>query len=616
MERAHPDDPRVLTLLGRIHLGWPVFGRYRAESLLARAGALEPTNPEPFYYLGQVGLALRGDDGEMIARPALLRVLALNPEYRDAWALWTRLYRGDAERRAAVGALARHAGNRAADCWRAGLLVELRRFDEAAPLLADLIARAPGDPAPRALLARLLFEEGRDDEGARAYDAALRLAGRDTGAVLWRQVRSIATPGEPAAFRRTSPEDREAFLRLFWARREPDLATPLNERVGEHFRRMAEAQRVFSLLHPNSRYHHSRAWRTLAGGLGVPPGADLEEVARGIGQGRAPRVTDAPVAAGVAGRLDGDGDETANLEDDLDDRGRIFVRHGAPGERLVWGLDAETWRYRLPEGVLQVTFARRTAGFGFAGDQVVTPVVAGELESARHLLATDRPDLDARLRFAFWPATFRRGLGSRSELVLFPDSVAATAVLLDETGREVARDSATGRALHLVAPPGRYVLALDAERGGRLGRFRGVIPLVRFGPDSLAVSSLLVASGSAAPQRAAMEWAAPAGLRLRTDAPMRFFAEVYGLGAAGGTSRYEAIYRFERAGGGFLGRRGRERITTIGFTREQPADATTIESLVIDPGRLPRGHYRLHLEIVDTVSGTRAASASLQFDLR
>ncbi|MDP3772969.1 MAG: GWxTD domain-containing protein [Gemmatimonadales bacterium] len=593
-----------------------MIGRYRAESLLTRAGALDPSNPEPFYYLGKVGLALRGDDGEMISRPALVHVLELDPHYRDAWALWTTLYRGDAERRAAVTALARHAGDGVADLWRAGLLVELRRYDEAVSLLAEAIGAAPRDPAPRGLLARLLFEQRRDDEGARAYDSALRVADRDTGGVLWRQVRSIATPAERGAYGLAAPEEREALLRLFWARREPDLRTPLNERIGEHFRRMMEARRAFALLHPNSRFHHSRSWRTLAGGLGAPPGADLEAISRGVAEGRATRVTDAPVAAGLGGRLDGDSEETANLEDYLDDRGRIFVRYGTPGERLVWGLDTETWRYYLPDGMLQVTFARRTGGFGFSGDQVVTPVVAGELESARRLLATDRPDLDARLSFVFWPAAFRHGVDGVSELVLFPSGVDATAVLLDGGGREVARDTATGRALHLVAPPGRYVLALDAERDERIGRFRGAVQLPRFGADSLAVSSLLIAAGAVPPERGALERAAPAGLRLRADTPMRFYAEVYGLGGADGMSRYQATYRFEREGGGFLGLRGRERITSVSLTREQPADMTIMESLVIDPGRLPRGHYRMHLEILDAVRGTRAASASLEFDLR
>ena len=40
------------------------------------------------------------------------------------------------------------------------------------------------------------------------------------------------------------------------------------------------------------------------------------------------------------------------------------------------------------------------------------------------------------------------------------------------------------------------------------------------------------------------------------------------------------------------------------------------QSLVIDPGRLPPGRYRLSLQLTDDVRGLRAASASIEFRLR
>jgi tetratricopeptide (TPR) repeat protein len=611
--RARPDDPRTLTLLGRIRLAWPAFGRYRAESLLTRAAALDAADPEPCYYLGLVGLRLAGDDGEAIARRGLECALARDPDYRDAWALWTTLYRGDADRSRMVQILARHAGHPTVDSWRAGLLVEARRYAAAAPLLDSLARERPDDPAPRAWLARALFEQGRDGEASGIYAEALERAAADTGEVLWRQVRSIATPAEREVYARAGSAGREAFLRLFWARRDPDLSAPLNPRIGEHFRRVAEAHRRYALLHPQSRYHHSRARRTVLGGLGIPPGVDLETIRSGIAGTRMPRVADQAVAAGVGGRLDAPGEETANLEDGLDDRGRVLVRYGEPDERYVWSADAETWRYRRPDAEYQVTFARRTADGG--GDEVVTPVVAGEYEAAQYLLSTDRPTLTATLRFSFWPAAFRSATGRASELVVFPDSVKATAALFDSAGREAARDSATDGPLHLVAPPGRYLLALDAERDGRAGRFRGTIRLPRYATDSLSVSGLLISSQDAAPLRPALEAAAPPSLRLPAERPLRVYAEVYGLTTAAGAVRYEAVYRFARAGGGFLGLRSRGRVTTIAFSREGAATDPAVETLVIDPGRLPRGHYRLTLEVHDPVRGARAASAALEFDL-
>lgn len=562
-----------------------------------------------------MGLALGGDDGEAVARHGLLQVLTLRPDYRDAWTLWTTLYRGYRERSEMVRALARHAGAYAVDLRRVELLVELRRYREAVALLDSLGAASPSDPVPRALLARARYEQGRDREGEQLYGEALARAEADTGNLLWHQVRSIATPEERQAYGGLAPEGRGAFLRLFWARRNPDLRDSVNRRIGEHFRRLAQAHQVFALLHPQSRWYHSRLWRTLQGGVGAPSSSvDLGALRHEIASIRPPRVDDPTVAVGIGPRVDDSTQQALNLEDGLDDRGRILVRYGAPSARYVWSNDAETWRYDLPEGQLQVTFTRRTSQGG--GDQVVTPVVAGEAEAAGYLLRTDRPSLTANLQFVFWPAEFRRGIGRTTDIVLFPDRVSAAAVLYDTAGFEAARDSATGGPLHLSAPPGRYVLAVDAERGGEIGRFRGSIPVTHFDADSLAVSSLLLAAGDVPPTRAAIEAAAPPTLQLPAGRALRIYAEVYGLGRDSGATRYDAVYRFARARNGWLRFLSRSHVTSVAFRRTQAVTDPTIETLVVDPGRLPRGHYLLTLEVRDAVRGTSAASATLEFDLR
>jgi tetratricopeptide (TPR) repeat protein len=604
---SRPDDARALTLLGRIWLAWPVFGRWQADSLLTRAAALNPDNPEPFYYLGLVGIALGGDDGEWVARRGLTRVLALEPTYRDAWALWTRLYRGPSERRAAVAALARHAGEPAPDLWRSQLLIELKAYDEARPLLDALLARSPGSPAPNAHLAQLLYETGRDAEAAPVYETALAHADADTGGVLWRQVRSTASPGERGGYDRTPPQGRAAFFRRFWAYRTPDLRATLNGRIGEHFRRLRDARRVYALQHPNSRYFRSPVLRSFPRFGQGAPGCLLAAIGPGsrVTLPRAPRV--APANA----------DETLNLEDGLDDRGRIFVRYGAPDERVACEVGSETWRYRLRQGVLQISFARRTGPDG-GGDALVTPLVPGEWEAAQWLLATDRASAPETLDFAFWTASFRGATRWQTDVLVFPDySVAATAALLDANGRTAARDSAAGAPLRLRAAPGRYLLALDAERGDRRGRYRSGFVLPRFAGDSLAVSGLLVTDRDAPGQREAMVAAAPSRLRLAAGRPLRFYAEVYGLASRDGVSRYDAAYVFERLGGrGVLGLRGVPLPTSFAFQREQPVRRITVESLVIDPGRLPPGRYRLRLEVRDAVADERAASATLEFELR
>jgi hypothetical protein len=591
-----------------------VVGRFTAESLLTRAGELDPGNPEPFYYLGKVGIALRGDDGEAIARRGLQRALEIEPLYRDVWALWARLYRGEHARREGVAALLRHAGESAPDLWRARLLIELEDYAAAGALLAALSARDPRDPAPRALLAQALLEDGHDSAGASVYDEALARAGADTGGVLWSQVRGIATPEERENWRRAAPEERTARLRRFWAYRDPRLSTLLNERIGEHFRRLREARRLYALLHPNSLYHHSRTWRTLVDGPAPRRGPGLDELAADVRSELAPRPPDSLLSSAAAA-FDDEDEESVNLEDGLDDRGRVYLRYGPPDERRIWSLDGETWRYRVGAGTLQVTFARRTSGWGTGGDVVVTPFVAGEAAAGRYLLATDRAADPATLDLTFWPAAFRGASRWMTELALFPDAAQVVAVLFDADGRALSRDSAAGGPLHLVAAPGEYLLALDAADGDRRGRFRGRIALPPYTGERLAVSSLLVASVPVVPSRTAMEAGAPAGLRLSVDRPFRVYAELYGV--ASGAAHIEVAYAFERRdrGGvrGLLGRRGRR--TTIAFRRESSPEHVIVESVVVDPGRLPAGRYRLHLDVRDNATGARAASPPIDFEL-
>lgn len=620
LEARRPNDPAVLTMLGRIHLAWPVVGRYQAESLLSRAARLDPANPEPLYYIGQVGYLLGGDDGEQIARRGLVPAIALNPDYRDAWQLWLKLYRGDRERRAMIRALEVHRGNGNADLHRAQLLVELGQYDEARALLESLIERRPADPVARAWQARALFGAGMDEAGSAVYEQALRLAEFDSGRVLWDQLRGIASPAERATYAMTAPAERAAFLRRFWARREPDLSTPVNERLGEHFRRLDEAEGMFALLHPNSRYFRSPLFRTLSGGLGRLPGPGIEAAyakARDAQcEARLPSVTDEPVQQGYAPRMDPTAGAMPNLEDDLDDRGRVFLRHGRPDYRLVHNLDAETWCYFRPDGsVLRVSFLRRTSGYGAAGDMVVTPMMSGEAESARQLLATDRFSTTSDLTFAYWPAAFRAGDRRSTELLVIPDSVRAVAVLVDRDGLEIARDSGTDRALHLLAPPGSYLLLLDAARGRHTGRYRGSIPLPDFGGETPTVSSILLAPGDVAPDRDSLAAHAPHGLTMPATQPLRVYAELYNLGRVSGLSRWRAEYRFERLDGSIVPG-GRNRTLTIAFDREQLFSSRIVESLVIDPDRLPPGRYRLHLEITDQLLDIHTSSALIEFRLR
>jgi len=625
LQDRRPHDPRVLMLLGRIHLAWPVVGRHQADTLFTRAARLDPANPEPPWYVGQVGLRLGGTDGEEIARRGFLGVLAVDPDYRDAWTQWSALYRGPGARQDAVMALERNAGRLwDADYWRSQLLLELQRYAEAGALLEDVVRRRPEDPGPRAWLARAQFLAGHDADGAASYRAALDREGHDSGEVLWKQVRGAASPAERQAYHDTPPENRAAFLRLWWSRRDPDLSSDVNERMAEHFRRLAEAQQYFALRFPNSRYFQSALFRARAGGVGGYPGvagAGLEGAEQRAADtqcsARRPGVSDAAARAGLVPRPEDSNEPPENLEDGLDDRGRIWLRHGRPDYRFVGRLADETWCYYREDGrMFRVTFVRRTGGAGATGDMVLTPLMAGESEAAAELLVTDNTARRNTLNFAFWNASFRAADRNLTELLVIPDSIGAVAVLLDDAGREVARDTATGRTLRLTAPPGAYALLMDAVRGRDTSRYRGTITLPDFGGEAPAISSILIATGDVEPARDALAAHAPRELTMRATRTLRVYAELYNLGRADGIARYRAEYWFERTDGGFIGRADRERGTTIAFDRERPFAPRLVETLVVDPDRLPPGRYRLHIEVMDQVRSSRAVSATIEFRLR
>jgi hypothetical protein len=246
---------------------------------------------------------------------------------------------------------------------------------------------------------------------------------------------------------------------------------------------------------------------------------------------------------------------------------------------------------------------------------VLTPLAHGESEAAAELLVTDNTARRNTLDFAFWHAAFRAADRGLSELLVIPDSVRGVGVLLDDSGREVARDTATGRVLRLVAPPGEYALLMDAVRGRDTSRFRGTVTLPDFSGEAPAVSSILIASGDVEPSRDALITWAPPGLTLSDTKPLRVYAELYNLGRADGRSRYRVEYWFERTDGGFMGL-NREHGTTLAFDRDLPFAPRLVESLIVNPDQLSPGRYRLHIEVTDLVKAARAVSTMIEFRLR
>jgi len=363
--------PQVDSLMaaGRAHFAQRVIGRYAALEDFRAAARLAPADPEPWYWQMKVGFYLRSDDGDYIAREALLGLFAATPDYNDAWARFRDVYHDVKIWRRAERALARHGEQPVALERRAELLIALGDGRRADSLLAVATALAPATAATSLLRAEANFLAGRRQAGFAWHDSALARADDDSSDALWGEAWLIASPDEVSRHALTPRGYRRVFYERFWQQRDPNLLTPENERLEEHYARQAEARRTYRLSHPQRSIYYSKWARVLK------YYDDRQQL-------KALQDTALPLAARAG----------------LTAQGLIYVRHGAPDRRANCVtdlarsgfamprcssfLDAESWMYFTPDGPLNILFGK---------GEYFQPVTTEQVRNARVLIHTDRP---------------------------------------------------------------------------------------------------------------------------------------------------------------------------------------------------------------------------------
>ena len=621
--RHHPDDPSAHMLLGRIWLEWPVIGRYQALDEFRAAQRLAPQDPEPWYWQTRVGLRLGDDEGEVMVREAVLRILAIDPEYRDAWDLFSAVFHDDGIWRRADEALARHPDDLWAVEHRVGVAIARDDFALADSLAGAVLGRRRPYVPGYLLRAEADFGGGWDSAGYAWYDSAVAHADIDSTGAMWDEVWMIASPAETARHDSTSPGDRRRFFNWFWDKRDPNLVTSFNERIAEHFRRLVYVRRAFHILHPYSYYHRSATWRTLidhderdslmrllqaAPGLAPPGGMDSLFLATGMGPARE-----------TVG--DTAGSETIYLKAQLDARGILWIRHGRPdiwaGGMLEPGqgrvgspLEFSSWEYDTPDGILTIGL-RDFRG----GGVVLYPVTSRQFESAQSLLATDNTSIPAPLVADGWSAFFKAGDFGLTD-VYFRAAPETAAVALWENGEPVARARGPG-LMQLTVPPGEYDRGFDVDSAGVLGRSRGQITVPAYSQVQLGLSSLLLTPGDTVPDREAMLEGMPADLTYSGVRALAAYTEVYGLARdKGGMSRYTARYSFAPERGLAARILGNDKPVVFEFERSVLANAVTPERLVIAPGLLAPGRYRVTLAVTDVLRNVKSQTVALSVTVR
>ena len=154
----------------------------------------------------------------------------------------------------------------------------------------------------------LLRQPGKEDDGARVYTEGLAKLTDESAKAYYAGIAPIVTERERNEWESASLEAKQDWLKRFWSVRAASSGVTLGERLAEHYKRLASAQ---------DKYRHQSA-------RGAAPGGSLIAPTHHAG--------DLP----------------------FDDRGLIYVRHGAPYE-IVRTSDVdlrpnETWIYRGQNG--------------------------------------------------------------------------------------------------------------------------------------------------------------------------------------------------------------------------------------------------------------------------
>jgi hypothetical protein len=188
--------------------------------------------------------------------------------------------------------------------------------------------------------------------------------------------------------------------------------------------------------------------------------------------------------------------------------------------------------------------------------------------------------------------------------------------LWDTTGTQVVRARGSG-VLAVTAPPGLYDLGLDVDSAGQVGRERTRLVLPFFSRSRLSLSSLALAPGDSLSDRERTLSAMPADLVFASGQPLAAYTEVYGLTrGADDRARYHARYTFTPITGVLRRLVGGAASVVFEFDRDVEWRGATLERLVIEPGRLPPGRYRVTLSVTDVPSNVKSETVALEVAVR
>jgi GWxTD domain-containing protein len=575
-------DARWQLALTRLALSKGLFGVFAMRAVrqeFRRVIELDPSHPEAYYTLGSTYYAYGSLDDAEPAIPLFEQQIAVNPDHQEAR-------------------------------YQLGLAyIDVDRIPEGVAMLESVSLR---DPARTEQVNRSIAEarlRNRMVDGDSVFIVLTMLPERERR--LYYDLATILPPGQAEDVHTRSIQEAERIAYGYWKAHDPDPATPGNDRLVEHCRRVAYARRYFGRgLWPWDRrgevyirYGEPVSRETYTADVAAPSGADAGAPQFGIRQ----------VERWVY--------HTPPLQFEFVDQGSTFV--------------------------FDTPLVPATGDIASLAEAAVQDQGAAMDETAARTPSVYRDEVEngPPLRFSYSLAVFR-GADGRPELevdyavpareLAFEDRAASleTAVVLyDSTWRETARATEEKRitaasdddrrryevALYrrtMPVTPGEHHFALHItdRRSRRAGLSRQPLTVGDFPPGALAMSDIRLVSQV---QEGAAGVFVRGGRRLIPNPaavfsykrPVTLYFEVYNLvRGADGRTRLSIEYTVfplsgaERpviaAAGASAARQEQGREFAI-LQEEEGTQETLFRDIALDMSRAKPGRYALQVTVTD-----------------
>ena len=254
LTESYPEDAYIFTRLGMAYLKKEAFDE--AEEAFVKAKSLNKNLPDAYVGLGLVYAEspARGVSAYYNFRRAVgeaKRATKIDPTYGPAYRLLGEAYeRFQEDHERAVNYYLKYielVPDNPDGLYYFGLAcVQAKDLGKIDQYIAPYLKAHPTEVRLVPLVGQAYLYQERYELALEHFERYLQnLDGRERQ--LYVDITNVASESELQAYQTTSGPERQAYVQQFWARRDPDILTKINERVIEHYRRVWYARTVFSL---------------------------------------------------------------------------------------------------------------------------------------------------------------------------------------------------------------------------------------------------------------------------------------------------------------------------------------------------------------------------------